>query len=308
MSAGQTGLAERWASMWLQVLFWCADRMPWLTRACRPIAVRGAWATSHELRAAMRANARRLFGPRVTEGESRDYAIGVMSHFYDAVAEIGSSRAIAPDEIKRRTGTIDGQESYRACRAQGRGAILVTAHIGSFETAIGILREIESDIHVVFQRDQFELFERLRSRQRERLGVHEAPVDDGLSTWVKLRDALARDEVVLLQGDRCMQGQQGVQVPFLGGHLRVPTGPARLARLSGAPIIPVFSLKQADGKVRVILTDPIEWEAAPGGKGATDPVTTEITRRIERVVLEHPTQWLTLHPVLVEDQHAQPVS
>ena len=51
------------------------------------------------------------------------------------------------------------------------------------------------------------------------VGFLEAPVDDGLSVWVGLRDALLRNEVVLMQGDRVMPGQRGMRLPFLSGHM-----------------------------------------------------------------------------------------
>ncbi|MFG0304692.1 MAG: lysophospholipid acyltransferase family protein [Phycisphaerales bacterium JB040] len=296
-------MSRRWASWWLRALFWCSERAPWAPRLLRAPAVRLALLTSGSVRSATRANAARLLGPACSGRGARRYALGVLGRFYDAVLEIGSNSGRTPDQIAARVVEIGGREGYLGARAAGRGAVLVTAHLGSFETAIAVLRTIEPRVHVVFRRDEFAVFERLRSRQRERLGVLEAPVDEGLATWIALRDALARDEVVLMQGDRCMPGQRGVEVPFLGGRLRVPTGPARLARLAGAPVIPVFAIETDDGGVRVELTEPIEPGEHPARPGEPDPITPIVAHRIEGVVRAYPTQWLCLHPVLVEDQH-----
>ena len=279
-----------------------------MARACKPLAVRLAWATSGSVRHATGANARRLRGAQVSRRETRRYARGVIGRFYDAVLEIGTARATSPHTHAIQPESVEGREPYREARQAGRGAVLVTAHVGSFESAIGTLRTIENHVHVVFQRDEHELFETLRSRQRSRLGVREAPVDDGLATWMSLRDALERDEVVLMQGDRCMPGQRGVEVPFLGGHLRVPTGPARLARLTGSPVIPVFAIGEPGGGYRVVLTDPIVPGDHPHHSNQPDPIIPIIAERIEHVVREHPEQWLCLHPVLVEDRHDSEVS
>jgi len=137
---------------------------------------------------------------------------------------------------------------------------VVTAHLGSFETGVAALRMHEDNVHVVFVRDNLSGFESMRSAQRRRLGVHEAPIDDGWRTWMKLRDALRTDHVVMLQGDRVMPGQRGVVVPFLDGHIEVPSGPVKLALASGAPIVPIFAITDGRGGIDVHIEAPIEVE------------------------------------------------
>ena len=80
-----------------------------------------------------------------------------------------------------------------------------------------------------------------------------------------LRNALANDEAVLIQGDRVMPGQKGQAVRFFGGHILLPTGPVRLALISGAPIIPVYSVRTPEGKIRLFIEKPIVVGDMPGG-------------------------------------------
>ena len=81
-----------------------------------------------------------------------------------------------------------------------------------------------------------------------------------------LRDALRADEVVAIQGDRIMPGQKGQRMPFLGGHLLLPSGPAKLALASGAPIVPVFSLRTSSGKVKLFIEDAINVDGDLDGR------------------------------------------
>src|SRR6185437_11295988 len=99
----------------------------------------------------------------------------------------------------------------------------------------------------------------------KKIGVVEVPLDQGWTVWMRLRDALANDEVVLIQGDRVMPGQKGQPVKFFDGHILMPTGPARLALVSGAPIIPVFFVRTPKGKIRLFIEDPILVGDMPGG-------------------------------------------
>ena len=171
--------------------------------------------------------------------------------------------------------------------------------MGSFEVAVAALLEHEKRIHVVFKRD-IGRFERIRQTLRQRLGVVEQPVDDGWGIWMRLRDALRDDDVVAIQGDRVMPGQKGRRMPFLGGHLLLPTGPVKLATASGAPIIPVFSVRTASGRVRLFIEDPI----IVGDD--TDYAMEQIAAVIARYVATYPEQWLVLHPRLLRRRGASP--
>jgi KDO2-lipid IV(A) lauroyltransferase len=153
---------------------------------------------------------------------------------------------------------------------------------------------------VVFHRDRRPLFETMRSRLHERLGLIEAPVEKGLEMWMSLRDALARDEVVMLQADRVMPGQSGHKVEFLGGHMLLPPGPIKLAAATGAPLIPVFTLRTGPGRVRVMVEEPIFCDQVRIGDDAP-PALLAVARVLEKYVRAYPQQWLMLQPACCED-------
>ena len=127
--------------------------------------------------------------------------LATVGSFYDVVADLGrAARMDAPPPSKPRIAAADGQHHYDAARASRRGVIVLTAHLGNFEVGLVALLSREREIHVVFRRDAFGTFEQTRSTLRQRLGVHEAPVDDGLATWLRLREVLAVDGAVVMQG------------------------------------------------------------------------------------------------------------
>jgi KDO2-lipid IV(A) lauroyltransferase len=153
----------------------------------------------------------------------------------------------------------------------------------------------------VFKRDAFGGFERIRSRVRAVLGVHEAPIDDGFASLVKLRDALLADQVIVMQGDRAMPGQRSQVVPFLSGHLRLPLGPVRLAELTGSPIVPVFVVPTDRGGFDVHLCEPIYVDRDAPPVDGVDPALLAFAGAMERFVSRHARQWLVLDRAFVED-------
>ena len=196
---------------------------------------------------------------------------------------------------------VQGLEAYRQARSLRKGAILVTAHLGTFEAGLAALAGEEKRVHVVFKRDASPAFETLRARLHHVLGVVEAPIDDGMGSWLSLRDALHRDEVIVMQGDRAVPGQRSQVVEFLHGHVRLPTGPVRLAMLTGAPIVPVFALPTGKGRYRVELKEPI-YALESDGNGVTTTLT-QLADAIADVVAANPHQWLALDAMFHEDMN-----
>jgi len=80
-------------------------------------------------------------------------------------------------------------------------------------------------------------------------------------------------------------------VPFFDHETVFPAGPARLARLSGAPIVFGWAARKPGGRYLAHVSEPIlsnrDLEA--------DEDALEITRRIvgdfERAVRRYPAQW-----------------
>jgi KDO2-lipid IV(A) lauroyltransferase len=224
----------------------------------------------------------------------------VVANFFDFVIDVGRSARMTREQLAGRIEQIDGHERYVAIRASGRGAIILTAHMGSFEVGAAGLLEYEPRLHVVFKRDPGP-FEQIRQSLRQRLGgIVEQAVDEGWGVWVKLRDALRNNEVVAIQGDRVMPGQKGRRMPFLGGHVALPTGPVKLAMASGAPIVPVFSVRTPRGGVRLFIEEAIEV-----GDDA-DEAMARVAAVIAKYVQQYPEQWLLLTPAFDEDA-PQPV-
>jgi len=296
-----TSLRERAASFWLLVLFWCARYAPLMLRMIKPVALWATWHSSRHIRDATTANARWLVGESSGMSARRAFGKKVLARFFEAVAEFGTNRHLSKQAILQRVEQVFGLERFEEARRFRRGAILVTAHLGSFETAMTMLAEHEPRVHVVFRRDKNRVFESMRSEQRARLGIIEEPADEGLPMWLRVRDAIRADEVVLVQGDRVMPGESGVLVPFMGGHVRVPAGPAKLARATGAPIIPTFAVRSESGRVLIYLEEPIWLETLPDSPGQLDPAVARIALAIESCVQRYPDQWLVLYKAWRED-------
>jgi phosphatidylinositol dimannoside acyltransferase len=299
--APATGLRRSTVDWWIPPLVWLVRRQPWLIRPLRPMILAGGWRYSSQLRANMMHNARRLLGESSTLRQRRTLAKATFACFFDSIIDVVAAAARSDEYFADRLAEVRGQDGYRRARSLRRGAILVTAHLGAFEIGMFALRRHEPKVHVIFRRDSLKAFDDVRRQLRERFQVAEAPVDDGLPVWMGLRDALERDEVVLMQGDRALPGQRGIPVPFMGGHLLMPTGPVKLALATGAPIVPIFAPRDPDGRVRIHLHDPIPIESGDGSVGEIERVLRRLAAAMESEIRAHPQQWLVVHRAWCED-------
>lgn len=285
----------------LAPLFWLAARTPGIARGLRPFAAWVVPLVARSVRVHTQRNARRIFGRTLGRAEQRAYTRGVVGSFYEFVLDVGRSSREPADRVLARIERVEGEDAYLALRRRGGGAVLVTAHMGSFEVGLAALTRVEPRVHVVFKRDATPAFESMRAAMRRALGVIEAPIDDGLATWMDLRAALRAGGVVVMQSDRAMPGQKSAVVPFLHGHLRVPTGAVRLARLTNCPIVPVFTVRTTSGRCVVHLLPAIVPD--PGGERPddNDPAVLAVGKAIESIVAKHPTQWLVFGDAFEED-------
>ena len=296
--AGVPGAASRF---WLRVLFGCAGRFPWVVRLLKPVATRFTVRFSASIRQGVYANARRIFGGQIGISQCERFCASVVANFIDFICEVAQSMRCSVRQLRCRIESVEGHDAYQACRRAGGGAILVTAHMGSFEVGLAALAEVEKHIHVVFRRDAMDGFEVMRRTLRQRLGIRESPIDEGWSTWLGLRDALEADHVVVMQGDRAMPGQKAQAVNILGGRIYLPLGPVRLAEISSSPIVPVFTVRQASGRWRIILEPAIRVTAGAAPVDGVHPALAELGKVFGKYIAAYPDQWLMLRPAFEND-------
>ena len=289
-------------NFWLRVMFWWTQYCPLIVLFTRPFFLWGAWGYSKGLRLGTLANARRILGEHSSARQREALAKSVIRNFHLSVYELGRNVRRTKKQLAGQIDEVTNRHRYDAARAPGHGTIVVTAHLGGFELGMVALTEREKRVHIVYHPDAIPRFDRLRSKLRKLIGAVESRVDSGWSLWVRLRDALAANEVVVLQADRIMPGQKGVPVPFFDGHIEMPTGAIKLALITGATIIPIFSIRTSVARVKIVVEEAFTVSRADGPVNGSHPALHRIASAVERHVRENPEQWSMVYPVWCEDQ------
>ena len=202
----------------------------------------------------------------------------------DALRTLGASRAQLLAEVE-----VDDFSPVERALARGRGLLVATAHLGSWEL-FGAAMAQRVPLHAVVRSLRGGLNARL-VEARERSGLRLIPERGALAATVA---ALRRNEVVAMLLDQAIGGKHALFVPFFGRPAATTPALSMAALRTGAPTLVVIALREG-GRLRFRVEGPFEMEET--GERATDLFrhTARVTAAIERVIREAPEQWLWLH-------------
>lgn len=205
-----------------------------------------------------------------------------MAVMENALSWWGSERRL------RRLHRIEGLEYLQAARAQGRGVILLGSHYTTLEISGRFLALHTDGLQPIYKRAHNPLYEAMMVRMRKRL------FDDLLqSTDMRtiVRNVKA-GKTVWYAPDQDFGRERSVFAPFFGVPTATLTTTARLARLTGAPVLPFVSqrLPGLQG-YRIALLPALE--DFPCGDDLRDATRTNAL--LEQQVRTMPEQYLWIH-------------
>lgn len=182
----------------------------------------------------------------------------------------------------------------------GRGLILALSHSGNWDAAgiwlIATLRARgrEAGFTTVAQRLRPAAVYRRFVAHREALGFELVAAEDG--AYRALLRRLRRGGVVCVLADRDVLGT-GLPVSLLGEPARMPSGPARLAALTGATLLPTRLGFAPDGWT-IAFAEPVPVP----GPADVEKATQALADALGALVADDPSGWHVLQPLWVADR------
>jgi lauroyl/myristoyl acyltransferase len=241
-----------------------------------------------EERAKIRASLTRLRGARGRVVDTVDVVRTFVAYAHCLAESLGGERpeasAVAPE--------VHGAEHLRAAASEGKGVIVVTAHCGAWDAAARYLaRDYDAEVLVVMAPEEDTRARGFTDVIRERSGVRIAHVGGHPLDSLKALAHLRRGGFLAVQLDRVAGLEATVEVRLGGEPFRVPAGPFRLAALTSAPIVPVFTRRLGYFRHRIEVAPPITVPRAAPADAACAVAAAEAAAAMERFLSENPTQW-----------------
>ena len=189
---------------------------------------------------------------------------------------------------------VAGLEYLEQARALGKGLLVVSCHMGSYEEAAAIWSATQAPVSLFAEElEPRALFEWYRDT-RARLGISVLPLDHGGIR--KVLQALREQEIVITAIDRDITGT-GYLMPFFGKLAPIPLGPAAIALRLGTPLFPVCVYRLPDDTFLVECAPMVIAKATGNVRADQVRTTGELLRHIEGFIERHPEHWHVPHRV-----------
>jgi KDO2-lipid IV(A) lauroyltransferase len=208
--------------------------------------------------------------------------------------EICHMPALTPQTIGRYV-SIEDHAVWEALFATtaARGAVVLTGHFGNFELLAYAHGLLGRPITLVHRPMNNALVDRAITDLRALAGTVSLPKKSAAKAALR---TLHRHQIVAIPADQNQTRRYGVFVDFFGLPACTTPGPARLAMLSGAAVIPVFLLREgASDRHRVIVLPQIEMVRSGDRDADVVANTQRCTAVIEDLLRRYPEQWIWFH-------------
>lgn len=188
---------------------------------------------------------------------------------------------------------LTGIENAESAFAEGNGIILLSSHVGNWETmsaAGALLGNLE--LMLVTKRLKpawlHEAIERGR-RKCKVFATYEPRTMKDVLSWLKQGRSIG---FVL---DQYAGPPVGVRVPVFGIPVGTMTAVAAVSKRTGAPVVPVVNYRRPDGRMIVDIRPALRWREASDPNVEIALNTAFYASELEKDIYAHPDQWLWTH-------------
>jgi predicted LPLAT superfamily acyltransferase len=221
--------------------------------------------------------------------------IGLWKHFYSFGAVLLDSYAFL----------LKGSNTFRIVSInehvitdsikEGKGVILLSAHLGNSEIAGNMLgKRLSQKINYVMLDAERSEMRKVLEKAFSNRKISVIPVNqDGIGLMIQIASALRNNEIVCMMGDRTFGGK-GITTPFLGTPVEFPSGPFAVSAATGAPVIPIFAIKKGLRTYVFEALKPICIEKNKSDSSVADAVK-KYAVMLEKMVKNHPYMWFNFY-------------
>ncbi len=231
----------------------------------------------------IRRNLRRVLGgdpdPEHLEQVVADSYVSYVRYWLDSFR----LHRLTEDYVLERS-TGEGLEIVDALRDSGKGGIMATLHLGSWDVGAFFTSARDWRLAVVAEvLEPRRLFDRFVQLRRD-IGLEVYPLVRGGDMVERMEDVIRRGGIATLLSDRDLT-KKGPIVEFFGEPCRLPPGPAVLARRTKRPVA-----------IAAFVTTPRGWHGVISNQIDISHLSVEdgtqaVARELEVLIRCYPDQW-----------------
>ncbi len=198
---------------------------------------------------------------------------------------------IGKDGLQQLVETVEGWEEIEEVMSKGRGAVLVTGHIGNWELAGSYVAARGIPLDAIARGMANPLFDAYINHTREVMGM--TVVHDSEAVRRTPR-SLRGGRAVAFVADQGVLGLASTFVPFFGRPAKTPRGAAVFALRFDVPVVFVVALRNPNGRYRIVV-ERIEAPQTGDRDRDVDAIVARFTQHLEKWVRAVPAQYFWQH-------------
>lgn len=239
-------------------------------------------------------NMDQILGPDVSQKEKKKLVRRLWRRHGRFLMELFRFEGMSRDELAGLVTEFVGAEHIRVALEKGRGAVILTAHLGHWELGGILLDHLGFRVNVVQYLYSSLDQNRLLDKNKHMRGIKVIPSDDPGGFAIGAYRALRNNELLAIQGDRDL-GKSGLKVEFFGKPAYFPKGPVLLAMKTGAPIVPAFTIMGDDGRYHPVAEAEVQLVDTGDTESDLRANVTKVAGIIEKYVRMYPDQWFNFY-------------
>jgi len=237
-------------------------------------------------------NLRIAFGQEKSEEERRTIAKRNFQHMGMMVVEFFRILGMDTETYKRKV-SVEGLEEALKLLEKKKGGLLLIGHFGNWELMGFMAKVIGNPVLAVAKPiKRNERLYRFILEIRDKAGLHLISPENATQKVIR---ALSENRLVGIMIDQRAKRRSAVWVEFFGKKAPTTPGLAVMAIRSGAPVVPVFMIRNGFQKHRLLVKDPIELVLTGDMSKDVEVNMQRFTRVLESMILQYPDQWIWIH-------------
>jgi predicted LPLAT superfamily acyltransferase len=191
--------------------------------------------------------------------------------------------------------TFTGRDSLNHEVAKGKGLVLLIAHVGNWQIAMGQLPELNSRVHALMHQDAAEISNFYFDRQGKR-NFTVINTEGFMGGMIEATTALQKGEIVTIMGDRYLKGPSSKAI-FMNTPVNLPTSAYSLAAATGAPVAILLAAKKNKKEYQLKVWDIFspEYTDRDSRQEIIDHYTKRFAKILEEYLDHFPYQWYNFY-------------
>ncbi len=189
---------------------------------------------------------------------------------------------------------LEGKEHLDQALSLGKGVIALSAHFGNFPLMCVRLVKEGYPFSLVARDPENPKLARFINSARERIGMESIPDKPRMTCVSRCLNALKQNRVLFIQIDQNAPATEA-WVDFFGYLVPTFKGPVIFSLRTGAPILPMFILRESDRLHRILIHPAYGLKLTGNMSHGIIENIARLTKIVESVIREHPEQWWWIH-------------